>query len=70
MRLLAGVGRDIADTDFSEALHEWSTVEAHETLRAVLENIRHPETIQTKQFGSELQGTLRPYQVIGAMAFT
>lgn len=65
MRLLAGVGRNLADTEFSEALHEWSTVEASESLRAVLENIRHPETIQTKQLGSELKATLRPYQAIG-----
>lgn len=65
MRLLAGVGRNLADTDFSEELHEWSTVEASESLRAVLENIRHPETIQTKQLGSELKATLRPYQAVG-----
>lgn len=65
MRLLAGVGRNLADTEFSEELHEWSTVEASESLRAVLENIRHPETIQTKQLGSELKATLRPYQAIG-----
>jgi hypothetical protein len=65
MRLLAGVGPDLADTEFSEELHEWSTVEASESLRAVLENIRHPETIQTKQIGSELKATLRPYQAIG-----
>ena len=65
MRLLAGVGRDLADTDFSEELHEWSTVEAGDSLRAVLDNIRHPETIQTKQLGSELKATLRPYQAIG-----
>ena len=65
MRLLAGVGRNLADTDFSDELHEWSTVEASESLRAVLEKIRHPETIQTKQLGSELKATLRPYQAVG-----
>ncbi len=65
MRLLAGVGRDLADTDFSEELHEWSTVEASESFRAILESIRHPETIQTKQLGPELKATLRPYQAVG-----
>lgn len=65
MRLLAGIGRDLADTDFSEERHEWSTVEASDSLRAILETIRHPETIQTIQPGSELKATLRPYQVIG-----
>ena len=65
MRLLAGVGHDLADPDFSEAVQDWSTVEASESLRAVLENIRHPETIQTKQLGSELKAILRPYQTIG-----
>ena len=65
MRLLAGVGHDLAETDFSETLQEWSTLEASESLRAVLENIRHPETIQTKQLGSELKATLRPYQAVG-----
>ncbi|MBA2648992.1 MAG: DEAD/DEAH box helicase [Legionella sp.] len=65
MRLLAGVGSDLVDTDFSEELHEWSTVQASESLRAILESIRHPETIQTIQLGSELKATLRPYQAIG-----
>lgn len=65
MRLLAGVSRDLTDIDSSEALHEWSTIEASDELRAVLEHIRHPETIQSKQFGPELKATLRPYQAIG-----
>lgn len=64
MRLLAGVGRDLNDSEFSEALHEWSTIEANNELRTVLENIRHPETIQAKQL-SELKAQLRPYQAIG-----
>ncbi len=65
MRLLAGVDRDLANTDFSESLHEWSTIEASHELRTVLTKIRHPETIQTKQLGSELKAVLRPYQAIG-----
>lgn len=65
MRLLAGVDRDLANTDFSESLHEWSTIEASHELRTVLTKIRHPETIQTKQLGSELKAILRPYQAIG-----
>ncbi len=65
MRLLAGVSRDLTDTESSEALHEWSSIEACAELRVVLENIRHPETIQTKQMGSELKATLRPYQAVG-----
>ena len=65
MRLLAGVGHELADTDFSETLYEWSTIEASQELRTVLERIRHPETIQTKQLGSELKAVLRPYQSIG-----
>lgn len=65
MRLLAGVGRELADTEFSEVLHEWSTIDANHELRTVLEKIRHPETIQSKQLGSELKAVLRPYQAIG-----
>ena len=65
MRLLAGVGRELTDDSFSETLHEWSSIEAHHELRMVLEKIRHPETIQSKQLGSELKAVLRPYQAIG-----
>lgn len=65
MRLLAGVGRDLNEADFSDVVHEWSTVLANESLRAVLENMRHPERMHAKQLGSELKATLRPYQQIG-----
>jgi non-specific serine/threonine protein kinase len=65
MRLLAGVSRDLSDSELSEELHDWSTVEASAELRTVLENIRHPDTIQTKQLGPELKATLRPYQAVG-----
>ncbi|MEI6094490.1 MAG: DEAD/DEAH box helicase [Gammaproteobacteria bacterium] len=64
MRLLAGVGRNIGDTGFSEKLHEWSTIEASNELRTVLENIRHPENIKGTQL-SGLKAQLRPYQAIG-----
>ena len=65
MRLLAGVNHDFSETELTEELHEWSTVEASDELRAILDNIRNPETIQARQLGPELQATLRPYQAIG-----
>jgi hypothetical protein len=65
MRLLAGVNTDFTNTDSSEVLHEWSTVEASNSLAAVLNTIRRPETVQTKKMGSELKATLRPYQAVG-----
>ena len=65
MRLLAGTGSNLAGSQFEEVLHEWSGVEAADNLRVILEKFRHPETIQAKQLGPELQTTLRPYQAIG-----
>lgn len=65
MRLLAGASRDLAGTEFSEELKEWSGVVASADLHATLEQFRHPETIQAKKLGSELHATLRPYQEVG-----
>lgn len=65
MRLLAGVGRDLTDTESSTAVHEWSTVESNEALATLLAHMRHPETIQTKDVGHALKATLRPYQAVG-----
>ena len=65
MRLLAGTSHDLIGSKFSDELQEWSGVQATEALRQLLEKFRHPETIQTKQFGPELRATLRPYQKVG-----
>ena len=65
MRLLSGVSQQLDGTGFEENLHEWSTVEASAELHTILDRIRHPETIEAKQLGSELHATLRPYQAVG-----
>ena len=65
MRLLAGLNRDLKETAFSDDIHTWSSVEASEELSQLLDNIRHPETIQIKHPGDALKATLRPYQSIG-----
>ena len=65
MRLLAGASHDLARTEFSESVEEWSGVKAHDDLAALLDKFRHPETIKANKLGHELQTTLRPYQVVG-----
>lgn len=65
MRLLAGANRDLNETDVSEALQEWSGVQASDELRIILEAFRNPETIKTQEAGEALRATLRPYQTIG-----
>lgn len=65
MRLLAGASHDLSENEFSETIHEWTAIETSKELKVLLEKIRNPETIKTKQFGTELKATLRPYQVIG-----
>lgn len=66
MRLLAGVSADLTLKDNINTLQEWSMVQASDTLTTLLEKIRHPETLKSKELDKELKATLRPYQKIGA----
>ena len=49
----------------SAAVADWSQITAGSWLKATLERLRHPETIDACQPGRDLQATLRPYQVEG-----
>jgi non-specific serine/threonine protein kinase len=64
MRMLAGA--DIAgDGAADRADHDWSRVTAGPWLAEVLAGLRSPEGLARVDPGSELRGTLRPYQQVG-----
>ena len=64
MRLLAGA--DIAgDGAADRADHDWSRVTAGPWLAEMLAGLRSPEALATIDPGSDLHGTLRPYQQVG-----
>lgn len=65
MRLLAGTSSDLNHTGLTEELHEWTGIQASQSVHDLLEQCRHPETIAAKQLDIALHATLRPYQAIG-----
>lgn len=65
MRLLAGASADLRGEAETEAERPWVHVEAGNGLREILAGMGSPETLAGLD-GSELQGTLRPYQRDGA----
>jgi non-specific serine/threonine protein kinase len=64
MRMLSGA--DIAGGGAADrADHDWSRVTAGPWLAELLANLRSPEGLAKVDPGSELHGTLRPYQQVG-----
>ncbi len=64
MRLLAGAS--VAGETAGEADIEWSRTVAGPWLAQTLKNLRGPEGLARVDPGRELNGTLRPYQLVGA----
>jgi non-specific serine/threonine protein kinase len=64
MRMLSGA--DISGGGAADrADHDWSRVTAGPWLAELLANLRSPEGLAKVDPGSELRGTLRPYQQVG-----
>jgi non-specific serine/threonine protein kinase len=63
MRLLAGA--DARTGDAGDQAREWSGVRAGPWLARALDALRGPEGIAPVEPGSDLHGTLRPYQQVG-----
>jgi non-specific serine/threonine protein kinase len=64
MRLLAGADARVGDDGAGEA-REWSQVTAGPWLARTLEALRSPDGISHVDPGTDLHGTLRPYQQVG-----
>jgi non-specific serine/threonine protein kinase len=64
MRLLAGVALDDAAGE-DEAAAGWTRITAGNWLRATLDRLHQPESIDACQPGRDLRATLRPYQADG-----
>src|SRR4029453_13706017 len=64
MRLVAGA--DVAAGDDARADRDWSQVVAGPWLAETLRGLRSPESLARVDPGEGLQGTLRPYQDVGA----
>ena len=64
MRLLAGASADLRQEDLTEAERPWVQVTAGAALRALLDGLRRPDTLQRREsaVAETLHGTLRPYQ--------
>ncbi len=65
MRLLAGAGRTEDDAAALTAAEGWSRVEAGAWLAGALDGLRGPAGLAAADPGSDLRGTLRPYQKVG-----
>ena len=65
MRLLAGAGRTDDEAAALVASEGWSRVEAGAWLARTLEGLRGPDGLAAADPGSDLHGTLRPYQKTG-----
>ncbi|MBI2207557.1 MAG: DEAD/DEAH box helicase [Candidatus Rokubacteria bacterium] len=65
MRLLAGALQTGEDDGAREAGPGWSRVEAGAWLARTLADLRAPGGLASAEPGSDLRGTLRPYQKIG-----
>lgn len=66
MRLLSGANQDLSSSEMDEETANWAYVQAGDWLVQILQKLREPEFIKSKQPGKELKATLRPYQAIGA----
>ena len=65
MRLLAGAARTTDDAAALAAGEGWSRVEAGAWLARTLEGLRGPGALAAADPGTDLRGTLRPYQKVG-----
>jgi non-specific serine/threonine protein kinase len=65
MRLLAGTGRSSDEVPGLATADGWSRVEAGAWLARALEGLRGPAGLEAIDPGSDLRGTLRPYQKVG-----
>ena len=65
MRLLAGAVQTDEDDGARETGPSWSRVEAGAWLARTLADLRAPGGLASAEPGSDLRGTLRPYQKIG-----
>jgi non-specific serine/threonine protein kinase len=65
MRLLAGAARSEDDAAALVAGEGWSRVEAGAWLARTLEGLRGPGGLAAADPGTDLRGTLRPYQKVG-----
>lgn len=65
MRLLAGANADLDEREDDETVRQWSQITADSALRALIEQLRSPEMINTINPGKQLHATLRPYQETG-----
>lgn len=63
MRLLAGA--NVASEDISPEDADWSQVSAGPWLAEMLKGLRSPEGLAQVDPGTDLEGTLRPYQQVG-----
>ena len=64
MRLLAGASADLRQEDLTEDERPWVHVTAGAALRALLDGLRRPDSLQRldSAVAATLHGTLRPYQ--------
>ena len=66
MRLLAGAESDLSGANnFDDPEKSWAYVETGAWLKEKLKGLRQPESLVTKNIGSSLKTTLRPYQQTG-----
>jgi non-specific serine/threonine protein kinase len=65
MRLLAGAARTEAEATALGAAEGWSRVEAGQWFGRTLEELRGPARLAGADPGTDLHGTLRPYQRVG-----
>jgi len=70
MRLLSGLpdqigGEQEGSAQLAMGTAHWSFVNAGKSLQAILQDMRHPESVKKATPGKKLKATLRPYQVIG-----
>jgi hypothetical protein len=64
MRLLAGAPPDLTSEPL-ETLPQWSRVQAGKNLEKILNDLRHPQNLESREIGSDLKTSLRPYQQQG-----
>jgi non-specific serine/threonine protein kinase len=65
MRLLAGAGRSPDEAAALGAAEGWSRIEAGAWLAHALRGLRSPGALGAADPGTDLRGTLRPYQKVG-----
>ena len=65
MRLLAGTSLDLNNQDLTEQDRPWVHIQAGDSLRKTLSQLRSPENIHLPNLESDLHGSLRKYHVEG-----